>query len=183
MIYTGKFELKWLTEHTLFKQVDNNNKFLSLTERESAVKSARPKFVYMHVYMPHPPYYFDSKGNLKDEATVFKESSELSLKAYLEYIPYTNSRIKEVISEIKKNTNGNAVIVFMGDHGFRYPTKELHPDQHFQNQNAIYFPDHDYHLLYDSISGVNQFRVVFNKLFKQNIPLLKDSAIFLQDKQ
>jgi hypothetical protein len=36
--------------------------------------------------------------------------------------------------------------------------------------------------LYDSISGVNQFRVVFNKLFHQHLPLLKDSSTYLKDK-
>jgi hypothetical protein len=30
---------------------------------------------------------------------------------------------------------------------------------------------------------VNQFRVVFDKLFDLNLPLLKDSTIFLLDKK
>ena len=132
--------------------------------------------------MPHPPYFFDKNGNQKDENTIFRENSERALQAYLDYIPYTNSRIQELVSAIQQNTNGNAVIVFMGDHGFRYPTKGDHPRNYFENQNAIYFPDRDYRLLYDSITGVNHFRVVFNKLFNQQIPLLKDSTIYLKDR-
>jgi sulfatase-like protein len=182
MLYTGRFELKFLTANTLYKQVNNNNKFIDLVKKESAVKSAKPRFVYVHLYMPHAPYFFDKNNNLKDGPTVYREYKELNLQPYLDYIPYTNSRAKELISTIKQNTDGNAVIIFMGDHGFRYRTTVEHPDNYFQNQNAIYFPDKDYHLLKDSVSGVNQFRIVFNKLFNQDIPVLKDSTVFLKDK-
>ena len=183
MFYTGKFKIKWLTEHTLFKQMDNTNKFIELVKKESMARSAKPRFVYMHVYMPHTPYYYDKFGNLKDEVTVYNDIYKLSPQPFLDFLPYTNMRIRELVNAIQQNTNGNAVIVLMGDHGFRYGATGPHPDNYFQNQNAIYFPDRDYHLLNDSISGVNQFRIVFNKLFNQNIPLLKDSTIFLQDKQ
>ena len=90
----------------------------------------------------------------------------------------------DLISTIKKNTGGNAVIIFMSDHGFRYiPNGKDLPGYAFNNQNAVYFPDGDYHLFYDSISAVNQFRVIFNKMFRQNLPLLKDSSIFLITKE
>lgn len=182
MIYTGRFELKWLTAHTTYTQLNNNNKFIDLVEKESAVKAAKPRFIYMHVYMPHTPFFFDENKKLKDPATVYREYKELPLQAYLDYLPYTNSRIKELITTIKKNTDGNAVIVFMGDHGLRYHANSPHPDKFFQNQNAIYFPDKDYHLLKDSVTGVNQFRIIFNKLFNEKIPLLQDSTVFLKDK-
>jgi hypothetical protein len=181
-LYTGKFEIKWLTAHTLLQHLNNNNKFIDLVKKESQVKSNKPRFVYVHLYMPHPPYFMDKNGNLKDEGAIFRENTERNVQAYLDYLPYTNSRVKELLSAIQQNTDGNAVIIFMGDHGFRHPTPGVHPNNYFQNQNAIYFPDRDYHLLYDSITGVNQFRVVFNKLFNQHIPLLKDSTIYLKDR-
>jgi hypothetical protein len=183
MIYTGRFEIKWLTENTLFTQVANNNKFIDLVKKESSLKEAKPRFVYMHLYMPHPPFFFDKNKKLKDESTVYRESRELNLQPYLDYLPYTNSRIEELITSIQENTSGNAVIIFMGDHGFRLRTTDKHPENYFQNQNAIFFPDKDYHLLRDDVTGVNQFRIIFNKLFKQDIPILGDSTIFLKDKQ
>ncbi|MFL5745933.1 MAG: hypothetical protein ACJ751_14770, partial [Niastella sp.] len=104
------------------------------------------------------------------------------ISAYLEYVTYANSRIREMITAIQQQ-NPSAVIILMGDHGNRDSTKEVFPVRYFQNLNAVYYPDNDYKGLYDSISGVNQFRVVFNKLFKQNRPLLKDSSIYLKDKK
>ena len=70
----------------------------------------------------------------------------------------------------------------MSDHGYRYIKDGGAYSWFFNNQNAVYFPDGDYSLMYDSISNVNQFRVVFNKLFRLNLPLLKDSVIFLQER-
>jgi hypothetical protein len=54
---------------------------------------------------------------------------------------------------------------------------------HFNNLNAVYFPNQEYQFMTDSLNGVNQFRVIFNTLFKQQLPLLKDSLIFLTDKK
>ena len=75
------------------------------------------------------------------------------------------------------------MIVFMGDHGFNNDVTAIDSVYTFQNQNAVYFPGKDYHLLYDSITGVNQFRALFNQLFKQDFPLLRDSVIILKDKK
>ena len=72
----------------------------------------------------------------------------------------------------------------MGDHGLRYHDRlGYNPLSFVENQNAVYFPGKDYRLFYDSISGVNQFRVILNTLFGQNLPLLKDSVVNVKDKK
>jgi hypothetical protein len=40
--------------------------------------------------------------------------------------------------------------------------------------NAIYMPRKNYDILYDSITPVNTFRVIFNSYFSQNYELLDD---------
>jgi hypothetical protein len=42
--------------------------------------------------------------------------------------------------------------------------------------NAYYFSDGPPRELYDSITPVNTFRVVFNHYFNANMPLLKDNC-------
>jgi Sulfatase len=156
----------------------NNRLFLSLTKEESQKKSDKPRFIYTHIIMPHFPYFYDSllhRRPLRDIAAHEYEDPAY----YLQYLPYTNACAEDLISTIKRNTDGKAVIIFMSDHGLRYmPDKGVWPAAMFYNQNAVYFPDRDYRLFYDSISAVNQFRVVFNKMFRQNLPLLKDSVAF-----
>jgi hypothetical protein len=180
--YTGRFQFDWLTGKLIYKTLENNNKIIELTEKQSAQKGSRPRFVYAHILMPHPPFYYDRGGNLKSKSTIFSENDDNHVEAYLDYIPQTNKRIRELIETIQENTRNSAVIIFMGDHGFRPQTTDEYPVDFFQNQNAVFFPDKDYHLLYDSMTNVNMFRIVFDKMFDQNIPLLKDTSIYLHDK-
>ena len=183
MMVTGKYQIKWLADKVFYENMHNNETFINELEKSSSTRSAEPRFFYGHLYMPHSPFYFDKNGKAKESEVIYKESKESNVNAYLEYVSYANARIRELISTIKKNTKGQAVIIFMGDHGFRKPIADNDKTHYFENQNAIYFPANDYHLFYDSVSGVNQFRVIFNSLFRQNFPLLKDSTIFLTDKK
>jgi hypothetical protein len=73
------------------------------------------------------------------------------------------------------------VIIFMSDHGFRHFTKPVDRKYHFMNLNAVYLPGRNYSLFNDSLSNVNQFRVLFNSLFKTSYPVLPDSCIYLKD--
>lgn len=183
ILLTGKYEIKWLSDRIFYNNLHNNETFINHFEKSSLKRKARPRFFYGHLFMPHPPYYFDKNGNRKKSEIIYKESKEINTNAYLEYVTYTNTKIKELISTIKQNTKGEAVIIFMGDHGFRKDTNDSDKTHYFENQNAVYFPAKDYHLFYDNVSAVNQFRIIFNALFRQNFPLLKDSTIFLTDKK
>lgn len=167
-------------------KADRLNRYeLEQTKAESQTQSDRPRFVYAHLMMPHPPYLYDSLQHRRnpDDITAHLDDNKADLGYYLSYIPYTNACARDLISNIKKNSGGKAVIIFMSDHGFRYaPEKKVTP-YFFDNQNAIYLPDRDYRSFYDSISNVNEFRMLFNKLFRQDLPLLKDSSIYLIDKE
>jgi hypothetical protein len=160
-----------------------NRQFLDGTKAESAKRSTSPRFIYTHLYMPHYPFYYDSLLHRRRSLDIVTHQDEQHPEYYLEYLPYTNACAEDLISTIKKNSNGQAVIIFMSDHGYRYFSSGKSPSSIFNNQNAVYFPDKDYHLFYDSISGVNEFRVIFNKLFRQNFPILKDSVLFLKNKE
>lgn len=175
------FPFKWLYSHDIMHGNRNNQQLIELVKTNASIKSIRPRFVYAHLYMPHNPYYYDKNGKLKDIETIIRENVTFPLQAYLEYVTYVNSRIREMVTNIQQK-NPSAVIILMGDHGNREATKEAFPIRYFQNLNAVYYPDNDYKMLYDSISGVNQFRVILNKLLQQKLPLLKDSSIYLLDK-
>lgn len=159
----------------------NNELFFEKVSAASATKSKKPRFVYAHFYMPHAPFFYDKQGRLKDESTVYNQYINPTVEAYLEYIPHTNQQLYALVDTIQKN-NPAAVIVIMSDHGYRERDGRNFP-QFFRNLNAVYYPDKNYTGLYDSISAVNQFRVVLNKFYPGTFPLLKDSTIFLIDKK
>ncbi|AXY75702.1 hypothetical protein D3H65_17705 [Paraflavitalea soli] len=174
------FPFSLFTHFNILTDRNNNNLFIDLTGRAAASKRKRPAFIYTHLYMPHPLFYYDKDGRERNTDTLYRElAAPVAYHTYLDYVTYTNTRIKELVTTLQR-ANPAAVIMIMGDHGFRKDGLQLTSPYFFTNFNAVYLPGKT---IVPPTSGVNQFRVVFNELFHQSIPLLKDSCIFLQDKQ
>ena len=150
------------------------------TQLNAPLPNNNSSFYYLHQLAPHWIFYYDKNGNDPDFKKILKTNAALE-KAYVEYVQYCNKKIIKLINIIKQKSNNKAVIIFLGDHGFRH-NLQANDKEYFANQNAVYFPDQDYHLLYDSISNVNITRILANKYFQLNLPLLKDSSIFIEKK-
>lgn len=165
------------------QHVKNNEYFLQTVRSLSAVQQQQPRFVYAHFYMPHFPFFFDRYGNRRPDSTLLRELEDLNGPAYLDYLLYTNGEIKKLVQTIQANSRSTAAIMVMSDHGLRWTEQDSLFHLIFQNLNAVYLPGGRYDQFYDSITNVNQFRIVFNTLFRQQFPLLKDSTILLKDKR
>lgn len=179
-ILDGKLGLKKLRKKLAYENLEFNDKIISLTSEIASEQNNQPKFVYTHLMMPHYPYYYDSKGNpLPIEK--LGGLNRVNAKDYIEYLQYSNKRLLELTDHILASSPSPPIIIILSDHGFRHPEKNVDPSYDFINLNSVYFPDKDYSGFYDSITNVNMFRIVFNKYFKQNLQLLKDSTISLRD--
>lgn len=177
------YPFKLFKQNYILKHRGNNQKFVDRVKATAHEKKANPRFIYAHFYMPHPPYYFDRYGNPTDNSTVYREYKTDPMLSYLDYLLYTNERIKEMITTIREQ-NPKAVIILLSDHGYRKKMNDLEEPPHFfQNLNAVYYPDQNYSALYDSITNINMFRVILNKNFNQHFPLEKDTSYFLVDQQ
>ena len=75
---------------------------------------------------------------------------------------------------IIKNNKRKALIIFQSDHGVRYISTAGSND--WQDIfNSYYMPDEELKKqLYDSISSINSYRLIFNYYFNAGLPLLKD---------
>ena len=156
------------------KYVADNESMIAQTLSDSRGRTTIPTFHYVHLTMPHHPYTFDSTGRRTVPYPLRKRVTKAeSDQDYLQFLVYTNKRISAFISELKKNTGNKAVILVMSDHGLRF--EDQHAKLAFQNFNAIYLPGKEYAGWYDGMTNVNQFRVLFNTLFHQQLPMLKDS--------
>jgi hypothetical protein len=149
-----------------------NNALINFFLQDS-FRSNKPKFVYAHFLMPHFPHLLNEKGQFNDL------KSQYSQDTYLGYLKYCNLRIMPVIDKILSSSITPPIILLMSDHGFRGFAKPADPKYYFMNLNAIYLPDQNYDAWYDSVSNVNQFRILLNQEFNQNLPLLKDTTIRL----
>lgn len=150
----------------------------NLQKLESAIqeKNGGPKFVYAHLVIPHDPYYYDEKGRYNPDSMIHNLRPEL----YIKQLVYTNSLIRRIVDELMSDTTRKKIVIIEGDHGFREYHNPAKMPEIFCNLNAYYFPDKDYHVLYDSISPVNSFRVILNKYFNKNYSLLPDRSIYIK---
>jgi len=179
-LLSNYFPFSLFASYDILADRHNNNLFIDLTTQAATSERKRPAFIYTHLYMPHPLFYYDKDGRERNADTLYQElRSPVAYSTYLDYISYTNTRIKELVNTLQQKSP-TAVIMIMGDHGFREGGLPLASPHFFTNFNAVYLRGKT---LVPPSSAVNQFRVVFNELFHQSIPLLKDSCIFLQDKQ
>jgi hypothetical protein len=172
---------KWRSEmkRVADEQLNDLN-FIYNNAFKEASNNDHPKFVYTHLMMPHYPYFYKTNGEMND-VELLMEGEQIRAKEYLGYLQYCNKKFLALIDEILKRSKTPPIILFMSDHGFREFTQPVPEQYHFMNINAIYLPNKNYARFYDGMSNVNQFRVLFNTQFQQQLPLLKDSTIFLTE--
>jgi len=141
-----------------------------------------PKFVFAHIICPHWPYVFGADGE-PIEMTDWKfESALIQREKYLNQLQFVNKKVEVLVDEILSKSETPPIIILQGDHGFRYACwktecsrKETLEDK-FGILNAYYLPQGEDDLLYQSISPVNSFRVVFNFYFGASFELLSDES-------
>jgi phosphoglycerol transferase MdoB-like AlkP superfamily enzyme len=149
--------------------INNNEAMMAHTLADAHKSNSQPAFTYVHLMMPHAPFVFDSTGRHTYQAQNTAEN-------YLQYLVYTDKRITRFIKELKQATKGQAVIILMGDHGVRLKiSNSVLPA--YQALNAIYLPEKQYTGWYPGITHVNQFRILFNTIFQQHMPLLPDTLV------
>jgi hypothetical protein len=133
-----------------------------------------PKFVFLHLIVPHPPYVFGPTGGPVEPAEVGTTKTQEGASHYRDQVIYINSRMKEIVPQIITNSTTPPVIIIQGDHG---PTVASSPRSRMSNLNAFFLPGVDASL-YPTITPVNTFRVIFNNYFGQNLELLDDVSLY-----
>lgn len=143
-------------------------------------KTNAPKFIYAHLYLPHPPFFYDENGKENDLKHIITAASLKNKLLFLSYLKYTNKIILEITSNIIRASDSKALIVLQSDHGFTdFDSTLTNPQLSFKNYSAVYFPDKNYSAIYDTMSNINIFPILFNKFFNTEIPLQRDTSVFL----
>jgi len=153
--------------------------------------STKPKFVFVHIISPHPPFVFDVYGEAIEptapfyflDGSAYIGSREEYKDGYRDQIQYINSRVEKLISRILKDSTEKPIIIIQGDHGPGSTFNWDQPDEIGLNErtgilNAYYLGSFDDNLLYNEISPVNTFRVIFNTIFDTEFPILDDHSYY-----
>ena len=144
-----------------------------------------PKFIFGHVKVPVADYLFGPNG----ENVVH----EVSKKAYLGQVIFTNKKIMTMVDKILEQSDSQPIIILQSDHGPGFPyvapvgssNVVMPPDDDIEfkrnrmrNLSAYLLPGKDNKMVYQTISNVNTFRVIFNLYFNAGYKLLEDKSYF-----
>jgi hypothetical protein len=150
-----------------------------------------PTFTFAHFTLPHPPYVFDAQGNYVAGGN-FSRGSDA---AYLEQLKYTNTAMLQMIDRLLAGPEEtDPIVVIQSDEGphpvrleqdedaFEWPdATDAELGGKFRILDAVYLPGEgpDAHL--ESFTPVNTFRIVFDRYFGADLPLLPDRSWVFQD--
>lgn len=145
----------------------------------------KPKFVFLHLVMPHPPYLFDQNGRILEIA--YKNNPfDQDKEGYIEQIRFLNKKIIAICEQLV-TLSPSPIIILQADHGSHSTLDNLpvgRPSltqikERFAILNAYYGPAEFQSKLYPTLSPVNSFRILLNYLNLTHYPLLADTNHFL----
>jgi hypothetical protein len=151
---------------------------------EDLAQRSEPTFVFAHILIPHPPFVFNEDGTCKSEAESARQDPRVN---YVDQVKYINGKIKEFVALLLANPEDPPLIILQSDEG-PFPERYAKDEDGFDWRqatpeelrlktdilNAYYLPNMKTNPLYNSISPINSFRVVFNAYFGTRFALLPD---------
>jgi hypothetical protein len=150
-----------------------------------------PKLVFAHIVAPHPPFVFDRNGQpvqpdrsyFLGDAEDYRGDAQEYVRGYAEQLTFVNQRVLDTVDAILANSTTPPVIILQGDHGpgafFDWNlTSDSCLWERFSILNAYYLPQGGAARLYETITPVNSFRVVFDIYFGTELGLLEDRKYF-----
>lgn len=126
-----------------------------------------PKLVFAHIISPHWPHVFGPEGEPVHEHPD-------SVSGYKNQVIFISKQIQSVLEAIINNSEVPPIIILQGDHGSVIES----PQRRMSILNAYFLPHDGDLLLYEEISPVNTFRLIFNYYFGGEFPLLEDVSYF-----
>jgi len=193
LINTTPLEIVLPLIYCRYKQ-HRNSILYAFEELKDLSNLGSPKFVYAHILLPHQPFVFDEDGNPITPDYPYslirpfipryggEESRNKYKESYRKQLIFTNKKIMEIVDRILADSDRPPIIILQGDHG---PEAYLDPSsinntnlkERTSILNAYYFPSGSSGL-YDTITPVNTFRVIFNQYFGADYDLLPDESFF-----
>lgn len=147
-----------------------------------------PKFIFAHIISPHPPFLFDINGEQVPHTGLSMFGDVWGdREKYLNQLIFINKKVEELIDQLLLRSLVPPIIILQADHGPAstfalndssdvYMPTDVTLKERMGIFNAYYLPLTNHELLYDSITPVNTFRLIFNLYFNSNYELLNDQS-------
>jgi len=160
-----------------FEQLRRDQIICTFNEiQELSEKNVKPKFVFIHILSPHAPYIFGPNG--ENVSPINSSDIVDNRNAHVNQVKFMNKNFYELIPKLLESDK-KPIIILQGDTGSGFGINSKNPTnpmmkERMSNLNAIYFPDNNYDSVYDGMTPVNTFRIVFNEFFNEDYTLLQD---------
>jgi hypothetical protein len=160
-------------------------------EVEDLPETEGPKFVFMHIVSPHPPFVFGPNGEeiphtdaytLKDG--VFQGDRAAYIEQYTDQLSFLNEQTLTMLEHIITDADVPPLIILQSDHGPDASSMDgdaISPVSYLKERmsilNTFFLPGCDAEqLYYPSVTPVNNFRILFDACFGGNNGLLEDRS-------
>lgn len=171
-----------------FGQLHRKQVLFKMSKFPEIVALPGPKFVFAHFLVPHPPYVFDRKGRMPTNGELAERSER---ESFVQQVEFTNVRLQEILTGILQNSEEPPVIVLQSDEGPHLAELlDMGAEERMNEDiirmktyilNALYLPGVSQDEIDASMTPVNTFRLVFNKYFGANYPLLENTSYWFED--
>ncbi len=168
----GEDSLNW------FRGLARNEDLLKAVSADAKVQ--KPLFSYAHFFLPHSPFYYAAGGGLRSFRESLQASAENHVAGYAANWQGAVQYIKTAVQSIQQQ-NPAALILLIGDHGYRNEKLPGNDSAQFQNLCAVYYPDGNYAGWTNHTTLVNAMRLLHNKALGTALPLLPEKTIPLHD--
>lgn len=114
--YLTTYPMQYFRAWDTLDEVRRQQHLFQLQSYKDAIASSEnPKFVFVHLILPHPPYVWNAEGQPQ-------ENLELSdMERYIEQIKFSESFLKQFIAEASEDD----IVIIQSDEGMGFVDKEL----------------------------------------------------------
>jgi len=148
-----------------------------LDEIDDLAHMPGPKFVFIHILPPHPPFVYAPDGSFTDPAPFLNEDQRYTFTSYTQgyrnQVEYITTQLEGAVRTLLAESASPPIIILQGDHA---PWLQSGTGK-FLILNALYLP-RGTGMLYPTISPVNTFRLIFNEYFGTEYDLLPDTSYY-----
>lgn len=204
-IFLNDFEEFWISTNNLslfpflgktgvsFPSYDTHRRIVSyeFEQLQNIPDLQSPKFTFIHVIAPHPPFVFDADGNpvnpdypytIADNRYLITPPTKYE-QGYLNQLSFINTQVLEAVDAILEKSANPPVIIIQGDHGpgIYIDSQTAAPPcfyERFSILNAYYLPGIDPETVPPDITPVNTFRMILDAYFSANLELLPNHQFF-----
>ncbi len=164
----------------------------ALEQLPEVVQIEGPKFVFVHIVSPHPPFNVTRTGSFMAplspnfgslDGDGRSGSPEVYVSGYIEKLLYTNQMLLTTVDAVLAHSETPPIVVIQADHGsgMLWSLNSVEDTCVWERAailNAYYLPVAGSSRFYPTITPVNTFRVIFDVIFETNLGTLEDLTYY-----